>query len=74
MTKYIIYLSYENACKVIDFAEACEIYSHITYAGVVVQDLTDELLVELTKFLENLKVRYEIIDQPPHIRRRNTIK
>ena len=68
MTKYIIHLSYENACKAIDFAETCGLYSHITYGGVVVQDLTDELLAELTVFLKNLKVRYEITEQAPHIR------
>lgn len=63
-TKYIRLLSYEEACKVIDFVnENSEHYAYITMGGVGVQ--TNEWL-ELEEYIRTFTDRYEISSEHPY--------
>ncbi len=74
MQKYIRLLSYENACKVIDFVNKSDVfsgtkekedYANITVGGVSVQ-ISEENYPKMEDFIKSLKVRYEIGDVAPY--------
>ena len=70
MTKYIRLLSYQDALRVISFAEDIDIdidntTAYITTGGVALNGLTHESLHEITEYLNYLEVRYEISDKHP---------
>ncbi len=65
-TSYLRLLSYEDACKVIDFINKNkEDYAYITSGGVCMQ-VTDENWGEVLGFIVSLDVRYEIGLEPPY--------
>jgi len=65
--KYIRLLSYDNACKVIEFINTNdkEDYAHITTGGVSMQ-VADKNWDKVTTYIASLGVMYEIGDVPPH--------
>ena len=67
-SRYIRLLSYENACKVIDFI--CkyddEDYACITPGGVCTQ-VSDENWPKAVEFIQSLEVRYEVSPDHPSV-------
>lgn len=61
MQKYLRLLTYENACKVIDFINKNDKndYAHITEGGVSMQ-VSDTNWEKIESFIKSLNVRYEI--------------
>lgn len=64
--RYIRLLSYDNACKVIEFINKNDKmdYSHITPGGVAMQVL-EKNRDKVETFIKSLEVRYEICDDHP---------
>lgn len=73
-TKYLRLLSYENACKVIDFINDLDSdnYANITIGGVCMQ-VKESHWQEVEEFIKILKVRYEIGDEHPYVVTQNII-
>ena len=73
-TKYLRLLSYENACKVIDFINDLdsENYANITIGGVCMQ-VKESHWQEVEDFIKSLNVRYEIGDEHPSVVTKNII-
>lgn len=66
MQKYIRLLSYENACKLIEFINTDkEDYANITSGGVSVR-ISEKNYPKMETFLKELNVRYEISDKHPY--------
>lgn len=67
MQRYLRLLSYDNACKVIDFINANDPndYANITVGGVSMQ-VSDENWNKVEDFIKSLNVRYEVGTEPPH--------
>lgn len=69
--RYIRLLSYENACKLIDFVSQFDKgkidddFAYITVGGVGVQT-RDETWAKTLDFLNGLNVRYEVGTTPCH--------
>ena len=66
-TKYLRLLTYDDACKVINFINKNDKkdYAHITVGGVSMQVL-DENWDKVETFIKSLNVRYEIGEVPPY--------
>lgn len=66
-TRYLRLLTYENACKVIDFINANDEndYANITIGGVSMQ-VSDENWNKVETFIKSLGVRYEIGTKHPY--------
>lgn len=79
-TKYVRLLSYENACKLIEYVNRNDTgkigdnYANITVGGVCVQLKDDESLLETIEFLNGMGVRYEMSGQPPHETEKQIVK
>lgn len=67
MQRYLRLLSYDNACKVIDFINTNDPnnYANITVGGVSMQ-VSDENWNKVENFIKSLDVRYEVGTEPPH--------
>lgn len=67
MQKYLRLLSYENACKVIEFINTNdkEDYANITTGGVSMQ-VSDKNWETVETFIKSLKVRYEVGTEAPY--------
>ena len=67
MQKYIRLLSYENACKVIEFINTNdkEDYANITTGGVSMQ-VSDKNWDTVETFIKSLNVRYEVGTEAPY--------
>jgi len=64
ITKYIRLLSYDEACKVIDFVnENSKHYAYITMGGVGVQT---EDWADLEKYIQTFTKRYNISSEHPY--------
>ncbi len=65
--KYLRLLSYNNACKVIDFINTNDKndYANITTGGVSMQ-VSDKNWNVIETFIKSLGVRYEIGTEPPY--------
>lgn len=73
MQKYIRLLSYQNACKVVDFVNKNKAdYANVTTEGVSMQ-VSEESLKKVTKFLKDMNVRFEINDEAPHVTTANIV-
>lgn len=68
MQKYLRLLSYENACKVIDFINTNDMkdYAHITVGGVSMQ-VSDENWDKVETFIKSLDVQYEVGTEAPYL-------
>lgn len=66
MQKFVRLLSYQNACKVIDFVNKHnkENYANITVGGISMQ-IKEDSLKPIEDFIKSLGVRYEIGDEHP---------
>ncbi len=64
---YLRLLSYDNACKVIEFINNNDKadYAHITPGGVSMQ-VSEKNWNKVEGFIKSLNVRYEIGTEPPH--------
>lgn len=63
-TKYIRLLSYENACKVIEFVNLTQHnYANITHGGIEVEASNWN---EIELYIQSLTDRYEINKEDPH--------
>jgi hypothetical protein len=67
MKKYLRFLSYENACKVIDFVNTNDPkdYAHIVVGGVSMQ-VAEQNWEQIEAFIKALGVRYEVGEEAPH--------
>ncbi len=67
MQRYLRLLSYENACKVIDFINTNDKrdYANITTGGVSM-NVSNENLNKVETFIKSLNVRYEVGIDAPH--------
>lgn len=67
MKKYLRLLSYDNACKVIDFINKNDEndYANIVPGGVSIQ-VMERNWTKVEAFIKSLDVRYEIGDMHPH--------
>ena len=67
MQKYLRLLSYDNACKVIDFINNNDKndYANITTGGVSMQ-VADKNWDKVESFIKSLNVRYEVGTEAPH--------
>lgn len=65
--KYLRLLSYDNACKVIQFVNHNSVsnYANFVPHGVAIES-SEESWGEIKLFIESLNVRYEISDQEPY--------
>ena len=73
-TKYIRLLSYNNACKVIDFINDNKHgYSYVTVGGIAIQEYNGNW-EKIEDFIVSLSVSYEITDIPPHQINREIIR
>lgn len=73
MQKYIRLLSYQNACKVVDFVNKNKAdYANVTTGGVSMQ-VSEQSLKNVTYFLQSMNVRFEINDEPPHVTTANIV-
>jgi hypothetical protein len=65
--KYLRLLTFENACKVIDFILTNDKndYAHITVGGVSMQ-VSEENWDKVENFIKSLDARYEIGVEPPY--------
>lgn len=66
-TKYLRLLSYDNACKVIEFINSNdkEDYANITTGGVSMQ-VADKNWDTVETFIKSLNVRYEVGTTAPY--------
>lgn len=76
--RYVRLLSYDNACKLIEFINKNDTgkmeddYANVTTGGVHTQ--TNEGSWEpILEFLNSLNVRYEVSETPPHIVEANIV-
>jgi hypothetical protein len=67
MQKYLRLLTYENACKVIEFINKNdkEDYAHVTPGGVSMQ-VFEKNWSKVEDFIKSLNVRYEVGTEAPH--------
>jgi hypothetical protein len=79
-TRFVRLLSYENACKLIDYVRLKDKgtkdsdYAWITVGGVGM-NLTDEArLLEVIEFLNGMNVRYEMSTQHPQDTEKEIVK
>jgi hypothetical protein len=65
--KYLRLLSYENACKVIDFINTNDKndYANITVGGVSMQ-VSEQNWDKIEAFIKSLNVRYEVGTEAPY--------
>ncbi len=69
MIRYIRLLSYNNACKVIDFINAKkngDDFAHITVCGVATRVSDEKKWDDVEVYMKSLKVRYEVGVVAPH--------
>ncbi len=73
-TKYLRLLSYDNACKVINFINKLDNdnYSYITIGEVGMQ-VKDSCWQEVEDFIKSLNARYEIGFEHPYVVTQNII-
>ena len=66
--RYLRLLTYDNACKVIEFINTNdkEDYANITTGGVSMQ-VSDKNWAKVEDFIKSLNVRYEITSEHPEI-------
>jgi len=74
MQRYLRLLSYENACKVIEFVnEKDNDFANITVGGVSMR-VSVRNWSKVEDFIKSLNVRYEIGTEPPHKVVENIVK
>ncbi len=67
LQKYVRLLTYEDACKVVDFINKNDKndYANITVGGISMQ-VSEKNFDKVKSFISSLKVRFEITDIPPY--------
>lgn len=74
-TKYVRLLSYDNALKLIDFANNIggDTYASITVGGVSIQASDDEVWETIDGFLSELGRPFEITELNPSVVEKNIV-